>query len=638
MSTPRALPALAAALLFAFGPLPPSAGGPRPAHPARPQGAAPRSVLSPSRLAAVPSGAGTTAPYVDVAQFLNVPFGSHSHWAQPWRGYLETVPATTFLNGVGAVWGGGDLASLAAHGVTRLRIEEGWGNVDFDDPTRLDNAGAFGALLRECQAQGIRPLILLNANSGVPCPTRYTDAVAAAPVRAGDTTITLMDASQVVPGQTGLTDVTGYAACRPVFTAVSGNVVTLAQPSPVADAAGETVPLTTLKYAPFTTAGTAAYNATVGGWNQYALTVARSARAALGTVGAQDGGFDLEVWNELTFGSDFLDAANYGLPPGPDMTSLLVLATASLTRAHRVDFGGAGIGNGFANTPWPAASAMPAAITAIDKHPYQNRLTYPADDTAGTNLNAYAQPDGYVPAYTALFPEFYGTFLDTESLLRDASPFSDGSLPYSGVHGRNVRPGNPCPVWITEYSTGAEQGLTPSQTAKAFLRAYCFYLNKGATQLDWSDTASLTADELGGLAGVTQAMRAGLDPAAPPRPLTLFSVSDLHGHAQFQGDGTPARPPLYDRDVFAFLPFQVNAHRFVIPYYVMTRDVAQDLPAETFTLLLSGLTGAAKVAATDPATGQSVPVTVRSQTGGQLQVDVSATDAVRLLTIDDGSA
>jgi len=44
-----------------------------------------------------------------------------------------------------------------------------------------------------------------------------------------------------------------------------------------------------------------------------------------------------------------------------------------------------------------------------------------------------------------------------------------------------------------------------------------------------------------------------------------------------------ARPPLYDRDVLAMLPFQVNARKFIIPYYVMTRDIRRGLPEKAFT-------------------------------------------------------
>jgi hypothetical protein len=41
--------------------------------------------------------------------------------------------------------------------------------------------------------------------------------------------------------------------------------------------------------------------------------------------------------------------------------------------------------------------------------------------------------------------------------------------------------------------------------------------------------------------------------------------------------------------MFAFLPFQVNARRFVIPFYVITRDINRDLPGELFTVTIKGL-------------------------------------------------
>src|SRR5215211_5642722 len=37
--------------------------------------------------------------YTDPGQAMR--WGNRSHWAQPWRSYTETVPATTFLDAVG---------------------------------------------------------------------------------------------------------------------------------------------------------------------------------------------------------------------------------------------------------------------------------------------------------------------------------------------------------------------------------------------------------------------------------------------------------------------------------------------------------------------------------------------------------
>jgi hypothetical protein len=45
--------------------------------------------------------ASASGPYIDPAYLTTTPFGSHSHWLQPWRAYLETVPARNFVDGIG---------------------------------------------------------------------------------------------------------------------------------------------------------------------------------------------------------------------------------------------------------------------------------------------------------------------------------------------------------------------------------------------------------------------------------------------------------------------------------------------------------------------------------------------------------
>jgi hypothetical protein len=120
---------------------------------------------------------------------------------------------------------------------------------------------------------------------------------------------------------------------------------------------------------------------------------------------------------------------------------------------------------------------------------------------------------------------------------------------------------------------------------------------------------------------------------------------------QFAGDGTAAHPPLYDRDVVAFFPFQADSHRFVIPAYVMTRDMAKlyapdasvsdvtryDLPPENYRLTIGGLHAKRlSVHALDPITGAAVPVRVVSATTRAVVVQVALTDYPRLLVISDG--
>jgi hypothetical protein len=50
---------------------------------------------------------------------------------------------------------------------------------------------------------------------------------------------------------------------------------------------------------------------TVNGWRAYVATVCQTVKEDHGTEGRPDAGFDLEVWNEYTFCSDFLDERCY---------------------------------------------------------------------------------------------------------------------------------------------------------------------------------------------------------------------------------------------------------------------------------------------------------------------------------------
>jgi hypothetical protein len=71
--------------------------------------------------------------------------------------------------------------------------------------------------------------------------------------------------------------------------------------------------------------------------------------------------------------------------------------------------------------------------------------------------------------------------------------------------------------------------------------------------------------------------------------------------------GTAAHPNLYDREVLTFLPYQVNAHHFVIPYYVMTRNELVNLTPENFTIDFTGINAVgAAITAYDPLNGVSV--------------------------------
>jgi hypothetical protein len=222
-------------------------------------------------------------------------------------------------------------------------------------------------------------------------------------------------------------------------------------------------------------------------------------------------------------------------------------------------------------------------------------------------------------------------------------------------------------VWVTEtnINPSAANALTTADKwhlkAKAALRTLSAFVNKGVSGLyfyavndgDWAMIDSSAADGGATMEAVKRFTQAFAGPASisTPRSLSLQGVADQANHTQFAGDGTPGRPPLYNRDVTAFLPFQTDDHKFVVPVYVMTRDMATlyrpaaaasdvtryDLPPESYRFTIGGVNAAAlQATATDPMTGQSVPVTVVSRSESTAVVQMNLTDYPRLLVLQDG--
>jgi Bacterial TSP3 repeat len=663
---------------------------------------------------------------IDPTQQTALSFGDRSHWLQPWRGYLDTVPATRLRDAIGInidnTVSAGDVPALArllaTSGFKRARYEVGWGSIDYDDQSRLRNAGEIRTVLSALRDNGIRPLILLNSNHGIPCPTRFFDAriVQSAPRGSRQVVLDPATAGAVVPGRTGLNSLTGdFKAADIIFTSVSGDVATLSKPLP-RDLGPGTYAAATLRYAPFGPPQLSdgrpnpAFEETLAGWLSYVWVVTREARSILGSDN-----FDVEIWNEMTFGSDFLYSDTYYEPPliagRGDVTDVIAARTVAWLRDSANGVSGVSIGNGFENQrPWASGASSPPGLTAIDKHPYRNMRRFPQDavnDAPGIRpVDALGDTDGvwddaindwrdnFVPTYDAFFPEYYLTAIQTEHLIRDLSPITTDL--YGTPHGRLTRPdGGQAPtMWITEWnmdpsgadpSSPANAGGPPlpqltspdmrHMQAKAVLRFLCAWVNKGVSAVDFFaanagdfalvDPAFFAAVRGGGgtypgddLAGETMlavrrlsASLVGAEALGQTRSLSLEEIGDYEGRKQFEGDGTPGHPALYDRDVVGFFPYQLSDRRFVIPVYVMTRNIAKlyrpdapisdkmrfDLPEERFRLTIGGLrsNSGIEVRASDPLSGRSIATRVISHSGDSLVVELPLTDSPRLLTIDE---
>jgi hypothetical protein len=739
---------------------------------------------APGRSTATSAGAHATAPAaggvracgatcdpIDPRYLGDLHFGATSFWIQPWRAYLDTWPASRLLDAVGVNF---NVKAAQAPAVARLLHESGyrlarigvnWDALAYSDPTTFVHAGEISSRLMALRNAGLRPLILLDANSSDPAPSAKVtlETLAAAPAGSRKIVLSAASAAQVVAGRTGLDALALHpaairrrgrasrhrealtpaqrrarrearqaAATRTgltplvragnpaiLITAVSaGGVATLSTALPEPLAAGPHKG-STLLYAPFASptlpdgSANAGFQRTLHGWLSYVGTVSKLAARIFGP-----GGYDLEVWNELGFGSQFLEAPKYysgtsdaeAKQVGKAVARALLAETVAYVRDPANGISpGVGITDGFASqTPFSSAASAPPGLTAFSKHLYATVKSYPVEyqarrgaipydalghrDTAGAHGSAGALTPLFVPSFQSLFPEFSLTAETAGTVVRNLAPFT--TTIYRAPYGRYVsRPHQPAPqVWMTEYNLGSRgavpmgpDGVTPQTTvtvtaadkahfdAKALLRSLVAMVNKGMTReyfyaasagelslvsprfmaaVDANPT-SYPGDQLGGeTMDAFRAMLAHFQGPGPgpggTRQLQLLSVAQNGNHAQFTGDSTTAHPNLYDREVLAVLPFQSSPTQFVIPVYVMTRDLLTlyepnqpssdthryDLPNETFRITLSNLPpGTPTVTAYDPLRKEDTPAHLLTQQGNTATFELAATDYPRLLTL-----
>ncbi len=477
-------------------------------------------------------------PYEDPRQ-REVPFGERSYVLAPWRAYMDTRPASSYLDAVGMVFNGvtpeeapATAQVMAAAGVRSARVEIGWSSLDYDDETKLVNEPGLRARLAALRDAGIRPLILLNANSKLPAPARVLSVRLLQDAAAGQRELLIHpdDLKDIEPHRTGLTQ-QAYQNAFPLIVEIdpaSGRCA-LSAPLRKPVEAGRLV-LFRLKYAPF--GGTvfedgtpnAAAEQTVQGWMRYVQTITTLARDVLRTEGKADAGFDLEVWNEYSFGSQFLDQRHYYDPPrkfaqplryqghGREQTGVEVLLplTIDYVRDPANGLPGVNVISGFANQRprdsgtdrWPGQLGFSRHYyTGLERndpdviHPGREpgKSSQPLVDALGRSRDPLPQ---LVPIHRMALPESWHFAYKTEFITRDLQPFEG---PWRG-HGRFTHPGDgqPSAVWMTEYNTyrgpwsshlvkmlGIEKNdprlvkLMHQVGAKAMLRASTFQTHKG---------------------------------------------------------------------------------------------------------------------------------------------------------------
>lgn len=600
-------------------------------------------------------------PYVDPDQ-LAVPWPKHSHYKQPWRAWMETRSADDFLRGIGINYNYNNpkgqelsLRLLAETGFRTMRIEVPWASVGWDE-SGLTDEPRLRQMLQFCRRNRIRPTFLLNAHHGVPGPVRFLTKELKLDAPKGSRSIVLTDLAGVVRG-TGLSNLSGYWAAEALIT----NVVpftgecTLSKPLPKDLKAGTKLSLATLKYLPIYPTGTPEFEATAAGWVRYAMLVTRLARDS----GLSE--FDVEIWNELTFGSRFLNIDNYYNPPIIKSTSspyrpggpCWELARRTIESIKRENPSVRCIW-GFSNTTFfhtPAAE-LPPFTDGQSYHPYgtgTRRFPEQEYDRGKPNRNL----EEFTPTTEMRSPEGWAhLFIQTESIMRLINPTTRQQRP-SGTE-RFYH-------YMTEHGVGPPSADVKDDAgswdlkAKTALRSFALWLHKGIDAMHFYSAYQDKASGMGILppnlpqlpadaafeSVATPPMRAinrltrafaGSTPLATVQPLDVDVVALGEQGKNWEGDG--AHPPLWHRDCFAFLPFQVNDSKHVVALYVVTWDATKPIAPQRYRLTIRGLaTPPREIRLTDPLRDEEIPLQVVSRDAAGLVVETPVVDYPRLLTI-----
>ncbi|WP_248927129.1 PA14 domain-containing protein [Paenibacillus hamazuiensis] len=686
-------------------------------------------------------------PYADPAQ-QEVAFGLRSFFHAPWRSYMDTWDASRYLDVLGINFnveqGEAEATAqvLEEAGIRSARVEVGWGELDFDDDTQFRDWNYKSLMMKVAalRKHHIRPLILLNFNSGMPSPSREWTVKLTKPATAGDREIYIDDTSKIRVKYTGLNRVARHTMF-PVITGVDAATgkCTLSAPLPKDLPAGDLF-LVQLKYQPFSglefSDGTPnpAAQETIDGWMRYIKTVTSTLKDMLETEGQADAGFDLEVYNEYTFGYHFMDINYYYEPKlsfskpisytqsdgvTKDGPEIILPLTADYVKNPENRLPGVNVISGFSNQrPWDNGTEMWLNQDGFSKHYYTG---YSPDESpivpgntddkklyidALGKLDGKRNPDNYdhsvagsylVPAHMSAFPERHFYFYQSESAVRDIQPFPG---PWTH-HFRYANPGNgKVPqVWMSETNYARmlfarelidKLGISAKDEklvslmhyigTKTTLRNYIFFGHKGYHTINLyaaksEDTGftvipeafyselkknnyvltdsvkQLAGPQLRAVANVTNLIKTGKK-IDTPRALKVDRIVEYKPRLVFEGDGTPEHPDRYNRDDLAVLPYQLDAGKFAIGYYVVTRnmthsyDTTKDvldpdryaMPMQSFDITFSNICGErASVYAYDPIEDTKHPVQIVDSDASHITVKVDSVDYPRFLIVEEAS-
>lgn len=633
-------------------------------------------------------------------QKLLAPGNASSPWLSPWRAWQDTWPASRVSQVAGFRSSIEDPASIeayapivAAAGMTRYSFEVPWGAMDPDRPEALSAAGE-ARLRRQLAAvsnAGLRANVRVLSTPRHPAPAWPGSVVLTAGAAAGATAVQLDAASvaRIVPGRTGL-DLAGFTAGW-LFKGVDAQgIAQLVRPLPAPLAAGAHA-ASTLRYPPFSRPllpngePNPAFEEPLSGWLAFLRAVASTTRQALGSER-----FDITVWGS-GWTADFLDVDLFPQPREDQIGGTGVEEAARALRQRSVQalrsgpgaITRAGIGDGLVDvtyqTPESGSTLVPGTTAIVRKVIIQPLALperwepgpFPTVDAFG-NVDAVQRADGwwvptFVPRQNVFFPELPLHAIMQSSfrpgqIYRDLSPIVTVGVE-GERYGRDIRtPGaQPVGMWIgvLTMDPGDVPEMTPADRSrmesKAALRGLIAYAAKGAQAVflkGAQDNLLLDPAREGGGPVMNAVGRLMTQFRAAPQedggpPLWLTSVTACNVGEQFAGDGTPAHPPLSNRDVVAAFPFRVDRHHVAIAAYVMTRSLlgqlgapgpaGADLPAETYRLTFAGVNAArAQADAHDPLDDAPVDVRMVERHGDRVTIELPLRDWPVVVHLRDG--
>jgi hypothetical protein len=593
------------------------------------------------------------------------PIGEQGHKIRhALRGWLETPNSKVYAESVGinwtnipAAWADAVMLHLKRHGIRHVRIDCGWNVLDING--ELINADVRAAL-KAAKKHNIRATLLLNAYEGAPCPEEIIGVTLTRPLRRGDRALYISsdDAKKVALFRTGFDhhpesddpeEVPPYRAinCMAVaawdFGGSPETRIDFSRPIRIPGEetpAGWTIPLKRLIAPPFFALkrdGTGRlhslqYEALHAWLGLYVKRLCAVADALLGR-----GKYDLEVGNELMFGSAFFVAGSQyidedtrvrlGFEWGHHLLDEILQRTCDY--AHETYKGSVLVINGFASQNIWRTGGTEINADMTSRHFYVPKIErdgiryyYPEQ----TFSNDY---DGVNSMWLDIAPGVVaGQFgRDYHSWKRDGSPGpaetlaqTEGGMVTQAANEERLKRGLPA-MTVAEHMR---------LRAKMETRALLFAANKGGVNRDgrgtryypytlregdqlhfhqiahpalfeylqanagvYPATAALESPMVADTFKATKRLRYWL-PLAPritkKRALAVARIESLETHPRLLITESGPYGPLSALEMLTVLPFQTGDGSFCIALYVQSIDLTQpDLPEEAYRITLDGI-------------------------------------------------